>query len=206
MFWQTTGFDLIWKDKKIVELHSRQDSSSLKQISQFWIAPQDSVYMPLSKTVFALLIPQNALQSVESQKNIAKKLHMTNLMLHSLSTIIVFLILNLIFQKAIASGIGALLFAIHPLQVETIVAASNLPFILGSCFALYALYQYLIYSKKLDSPSRFERKSFRNYYMATISYILAVFAFPTAILTPQFTTNQCHRNSCPHPQPTFNSG
>lgn len=70
--------------------------------------------------------------------------HVTNLVIHSISAVLVFLILTHIFSLNIAF-VCALLFALHPLQVEAVSWASGRKDVLSSLFFLASMYSYILW-------------------------------------------------------------
>ncbi len=68
--------------------------------------------------------------------------HITNLLIHLASAVLVFLILRRFFSVHI-SVVCALLFSIHPLQVETVAWISGRKDLLASAFFLASTYTYL---------------------------------------------------------------
>lgn len=90
----------------------------------------------------------------------ARGYHLTNLLLHAASTVLVWLILQAILRRVADASesaiphvatrvaarvalIGALLFAIHPLRVESVAWATERRDVLSGCFWLLALLAYL---------------------------------------------------------------
>lgn len=94
-----------------------------------WLAPQD-----LLNSLNYLLAGYNPFSY-----------HLTNIILHSLNTILVFIFLSLFF-KAEASLLGACLFAVHPIHAEAVTWVSGRAYIITSLFILssYLLYYYSI--------------------------------------------------------------
>ncbi|MDD4980714.1 MAG: tetratricopeptide repeat protein [Candidatus Omnitrophica bacterium] len=68
--------------------------------------------------------------------------HLTNIILHALNTIFIFLFLRLFF-RAEASFLGSCLFAVHPIHTEAVTWISGRPYLILSLFILgtYFLYQ-----------------------------------------------------------------
>jgi len=74
--------------------------------------------------------------------------HLTNIILHSLATILIFFFLRLFFQTE-ASFIGACLFAVHPIHTEAVTWVSGRPYII---LALFILGAYLLYQRACGFP------------------------------------------------------
>lgn len=74
--------------------------------------------------------------------------HLFNVILHILNCIIIFFILNRLFQNLSLSFISALLFLVHPVNSEAVNYVSNRPVLLMLFFFLAAFYSYLLYRQK----------------------------------------------------------
>ncbi|NMC00642.1 MAG: hypothetical protein GYA35_10220, partial [Thermoanaerobaculaceae bacterium] len=80
--------------------------------------------------------------------------HLTSLLLHTFNTILLFFILITSTSDYFKSFLISLLFAIHPLHVESVAWISERKDVLSSFFALVSLLFYVHYSKK-PSITRF---------------------------------------------------
>lgn len=97
--------------------------------------------------------------------------HITNIILHSLNTILIFFFLSLFF-KAEASLLGACLFAVHPVHTEAVTWISGKPYIITSLFILGV---YLLYHNIAIAVSKGERIKF-------IRYLFCIFIFSYYII------------------------
>ena len=80
-----------------------------------------------------------------------KVMHFTNILLHLICTILVFFIFKRLKLSLNVAFIGALLFAIHPLKVESVAWITERKDVLFGCFFLGAL---LLYIKNLEHYSK----------------------------------------------------
>lgn len=102
--------------------------------------------------------------------------HWTNLALHLANVVLVFYFLLLLSgRKLLVALIGALLFAIHPMQSQTVAWLSARPDLLGGFFLLASL---IFYWKHLQSQKPWGKVA------AIFSYILALLSHPAAIFFP----------------------
>src|SRR5262249_20088843 len=90
-----------------------------------------------------------------------------------------------------AAGGGALLFAIHPLQVEAVAWATGFKDVLCGFLSCVALWQYLRYAQESgeatssgQAPQVQARRSVRRYGLATGAFVLALLAKPMAVVVP----------------------
>ncbi len=101
--------------------------------------------------------------------------HLTNVIIHSLNGMLLFLLLYLIFDKISLAFFTSLLFISHPIETETvswISGRSNLLFLL---FYLLSLFFYIKFSKR-------HKKNF--YIISLISFALSLFSKEMAISLP----------------------
>jgi len=88
--------------------------------------------------------------------------HVTNLLLHLLSVSIVFFIVCTLLTKRIAM-ICALIFAIHPLQVESVAWVSGRKDLLSSVFFLASIWSYTEW-KEMGKMRKFQILFLQSYY------------------------------------------
>ncbi len=102
--------------------------------------------------------------------------HVTSLLLHCFNAILVFIIINIIFKDKNKSYIIALLFLIHPLNVETVAWISERKGVLSAFFTLLSLYFYL----KINEVEH--KKIF--YSLALVSFCLALLSKAVFVTLP----------------------
>lgn len=137
--------------------------------SQIWFSTHhQSQYFPL---VFSTLRLEYALWKLHPLGY-----HLINILLHATNASLVLVLLR---RLAIPGAwLAALLFALHPVQVESVAWITELKNTESTCFYLLAL---LVWLKSLDQvPSR----ALRFYLLALFLYLLALFAKTTACTLP----------------------
>lgn len=92
--------------------------------------------------------------------------HADNLLLHLFATFFVFLILSELGLGTMPSTVGALLFGIHPMRVESVAWVTERKDVLMAAFYLPAIFFYI---KSIKLPEK------RTYYLA-MTFVLFVFA------------------------------
>ena len=97
------------------------------------------MYQPLSVTSLAL--------NFSSAASGPRAYHATNIFLHIVNIILIWLFLLMLTRKRLIAGIGALLFAIHPLNVEAVAWIAARSTLLFAAFYLAGLISYLQYTK-----------------------------------------------------------
>ena len=103
--------------------------------------------------------------------------HMLNILLHLVSVYFAFVIMRHVTKDEKLSAIAALLFAIHPLRVETVAWISGVTDLLLAVFMLPSFYLYLLYRKNQN----------KNYLAGSVLlFLVDVFAKEPAIMLPVF--------------------
>lgn len=110
-----------------------------------------------------------------------KAYHLTSLLLHILNTLLVFCFVGLLSQQKWVAFITALLFAIHPMHVESVAWASERKDVLYSFFYLAALCTYILYLKKENRKALFYVLTFLLFGLSVLSKAMAV-SLPIVLL------------------------
>ena len=102
--------------------------------------------------------------------------HATNLLLHTLSAVLLFLAFARMTGEVWRSGFVAAVFAIHPLHVESVAWVSERKDVLSGLFLMLTLHAYIRYR---------ERPSSRGRYLAAIAFLaLGLLAKPMLVTLP----------------------
>jgi hypothetical protein len=97
-------------------------------------------------------------------------LHLTNIVLHACNAIILFLLLSYTTKKIWAGFLVALIFTVHPLNVETVVVITNRAALLSMFFWLMTIVAYVYYT---------QRPSVGRYGLMLMFFILGLMAKPS---------------------------
>ena len=98
-----------------------------------------------------------------------------NLLLHLVNTILVFVMIQLLVSRFGISIISSLLFAIHPMHIESVTWLSAHNDVLYACFFLLSLIAYLVY---LNKPEK------KLLYLSVVLFVFSALAKPLAIVLP----------------------
>lgn len=181
VFWQTTTFEFVWDDEK----SHLTKNPYLDKPSYLWTTSYDGLYVPVSYTIWGFLRPLGQKPSCKDISFDPFVYHLANIILHILNGFLVFGFLRLILRNPWAALGGALLFLLHPIQVESVAWVSEFRGLLGTFFGLSALYLYLIAGRK-ESPLQ---KRFALYYASSmVLFILALLSKPSAVVIPVFAS------------------
>lgn len=117
--------------------------------------------------------------------------HLTNLLLHAANAIVVFALLRLLLSLAqpdtaerepgsvvMAAGIGALIFAVHPLRVESVAWITERRDVLSGLFLFMSVFEYV---RSRGAPARRER---RGYLISLVLFVCALLSKATSMTLP----------------------
>ncbi len=178
VFGQVYGHEfLTWDDEHHVAYNPRLNPVTWRSVGEFWTEPYLGLYIPLSYTFFAAetSIARQPPDETGCTLNPAV-FHLGNLALHVACALLVFTILRDLFRHDGAACVGALLFGLHPVQVESVAWISETRGLLCALFSLLAIWQYLRHAKT--------SAGIVHYILATAAFILALLSKPAAVAVP----------------------
>jgi len=161
----------------------------------YWDNPAMSLYAPLTYTVWGVVASVSRVHPKEDPTRFVldpANFHIASLLLHAASVLLVFAILRRLLKRPWPAAAGALLYALHPLQVETVAWASGLKDLLASALSLATIWFYLRAvtpaSPALEAMDSDEAPSsridFASYALAIVCFVLALLAKSSAMMTP----------------------
>jgi protein O-mannosyl-transferase len=101
--------------------------------------------------------------------------HLINILLHVINGLLLYKTGRIIFKDNTIAGIGAIVFLLHPLQVESVGWISELKNILSTTFYLLSLNTYLKFTAT---------KKNSNYFYTLLFFILGCLSKPSAVVLP----------------------
>jgi tetratricopeptide (TPR) repeat protein len=194
---EVLGFHFLpfWDDDTNIHRNPLYAPLSWGSVGIFWKGPFQQLYIPVTYSVWAALVAFSRMlagTSISFGPINAVLFHGTNLLIHLISTAMVFLILRRMlgarfFTTSIASSrilwassAGALVFGLHPIQVETVAWVSGLRDLLGGAFSLASLALFLSW---IDHRGRDARQWLR-YAGSSLLLLLAFGSKPGSVVTP----------------------
>ena len=173
IYWSTLGAGfLTWDD----DLNITMNRTILtRDFLEAWIRPHYGYYMPLTASAWILLSGNGPPLS-------PLPYHLSNLLLHFVNTLLVFSLLRLLLirlekkDEALtipgAALTGALLFCLHPLQVEPVCWATGLRDLLSATFVLASIISYM------------RAGSVRGYAVSAACFICGLLCKPSVVALP----------------------
>lgn len=101
--------------------------------------------------------------------------HLVNVLLHGLSAVLLFLLLQRTTNALWASAFVAAMFAVHPLRVESVAWISERKDVLSGLFFMLTLWSYISYA---------ERRSVSRYLTTTFFLACGLMSKPMLVTTP----------------------
>lgn len=203
---------LVWDDLPNIADNENIKEANVQTVLDFWKKPFLKLYIPVTYTTWSALwngisyfVPHDAEYRIH-----AHVFHCVNLLFHILNSILIFFIISILIGDKFSACIGTLLFAIHPIQVESVAYVTELRTLLACFFSLLSIYQYLIYhSLKNDEPLEDSRlwqrgargdfkvrmkgffreevyRKYLHYYASLLLFICALLSKPIAVVVPLF--------------------
>lgn len=172
-----------WDDSSTLWRNPSFNPPALAGIAQYWTRPHMDLYVPVTYTLWGVLAFLCYSPEPDAQGAMLSTVpfHLANLALHIGSTLLVYRLIRKILSPAAIDTriigpalLGALVFALHPLQVETVAWLSGTKDLL---FAFLTLLALSIYLSRGDRPAK-------AYLLATLALIAALLSKPTAIVVP----------------------
>jgi len=175
-----------WDDQAILYQNRTLNPPHLIYLTIWWTTPHQRLYTPVAYTIWGLLA-WLARTSPDPTTAIALNphvFHTANLIVHLLTATVAYYLLKRLLSCRWPAAAGAMLFAIHPVQVESVAHASGIQGLLCGLFGLTAVLLYLraVSSKDASSPTHVFNP--RIYTLATLAFVLALLSKPAAMTVP----------------------
>jgi tetratricopeptide (TPR) repeat protein len=209
VFWQVQGHKFVlWDDGLHVYDNPYLQALTLDHLWAIWRVPYAELYIPLTYTLWALTaaVARGLSPSPTGGTAFAPQLfHTLNLLVHLLNVLVVWCIVRLLLGRTIArtatspplslvewaAGGGALLFAMHPIQVEAVAWVTGFKDVFCGLLSCVAIWQYLRYADGDVEPLAAQQASrgrtpmaLGHYWLATGVFVLALLAKPAAVVVP----------------------
>ena len=185
-YWKVTSGKFLCLDDDIhIYRNNLVLSGKLSDIQVFWKQPFHGLYIPLTYTVWAAQakVSNLFLTNKDSKNFVPRFFHTVNLLIHIFNVLLVFSILKKISKNDLASCCGALLFSLHPVQVESVAWISEMKGLLGGFFSLSAILLYTVYISIKKEDDNYKNR-FIYFLLAIIPFLLALTSKPNTIVTP----------------------
>jgi len=168
IYLRSVGGEFIWDDDANVTANPLLDGvGSLRRI---WFSGEGYQYYPLTFTSYWL---QDRLIGLSP-----RSCHLVNIGLHALNTGLLYGVLRQL--RFPVAGAGALLFALHPVGVETVAWITERKNLLSGAFCLLSVIAFL----RFLIPARSKIPPRSLYWLSWLAFVLAVLAKTHAVVLP----------------------
>lgn len=174
------GFDFTtWDDTANVANNELLNPPTLANLWACWTKPQLAIYIPLTYTVWSIiaLVARTDTPDPSGIWLNPNLFHTANLAAHIVAVVMVYFLLRRLVGKAWPAAIGAVVFAVHPLQVEPVGWVAGMKDVLCGMLSIAALWQLVSYAQT-------EPRRKLHYTLATVAYGLALLSKPSAMSLP----------------------
>ena len=168
-----------WDDQHTIHHNPQLNPVQWDTFVHNWTQPSASIYIPLTFTVWALISLIARVQPDTAGISLNPMFyHGASVIIHALGSLAAFAVIRRLVRNDLAALLGALLWALHPVQVESVGWASGLKDVLSGSLVLASLAMYLRWRQ--DGPHKLNWP----YIAALAIYVLAMLAKPSAFTMP----------------------
>lgn len=137
---------LDWDDQLHLSDNPFLQTDSPDRFAYFWREPYGKMYVPIAYNTWAVLYAAASHSAGHDARDQVdyRWLHAANVAVHAANTVLVFLLISRLGPSVLGAWVGAVLFCVHPLQVEAVAWLSEWRGLLATLFALLAIHGHLI--------------------------------------------------------------
>lgn len=139
----------VWDDPLTIWQNPMFKPPSLEHMMWFLLHPYMGLYVPVTYAFWQLLgqIAWHPEPDYYGMMLDASVYHVGNVLLHVTNALLTFVLLRKLVKRDWPAACGALVFALHPVQVETVGWISGSKDLLYGFFALVAIWQYICFAE-----------------------------------------------------------
>ncbi|MFV1994791.1 MAG: tetratricopeptide repeat protein [Verrucomicrobiales bacterium] len=179
---------IIWDDDKNITENELLIDQSLEHIHLFWINYFQGLFIPITYTVWGLLafFSGSKINPGSGSTPIIDPTYfpLLNDLIHVANVGLVILLIYRLLGKRdlLAATFGAAVFALHPMQVESVAWATGLKDVLSTFFALISILVFLRY-REIHSEGR-HRYAWTLYGLSLLVYTIGLLTKPSLVVIP----------------------
>jgi hypothetical protein len=146
---------VMWDDEQLIYHNPNLNPPTLDGLKTHWARSDHHLYIPVIYTTWwalAHIAPRPAQAVIGSALN-PVVFHSANLCVHFLGVWVTFQILRKIVRQDWAAFAGAMVFAVHPVQVEPVAWATGMKDLLGGLLSLIALWIHMRWKTDVGSSA-----------------------------------------------------
>ena len=175
VYFPAAGFPFYnWDDQETLVANPWLRPVSLEHLRQAWSRAYMSLYVPVTYSFWSGL----ALVAPHKNGPNPAVFHVANVLLHAGLSVIVYFILRNLLKAHWPSVIAALIFAVHPVQVEPVAWTSGAKDLLSGLFSLLTIYTHL-QAGDVDTRKRWGWRG-----ASLLFFSLSLLSKPSAVVVP----------------------
>lgn len=174
-----------WDDEINVTQNPHLNPPTAQGLLFFWGHSYEKLYAPLTYTAWWVLARVARLDAPDPHGVWLDPyvFHAANLLAHLTATLAAYHLLLRLSGRRWPAFAGALLFAIHPVQVEAVAWVTGMKDLLCGLLSLLSLWQYVLFAQSAPGADGRNRRRM-HYAFATTLLIAALLAKPSAVTVP----------------------
>lgn len=174
-----------WDDEINVTQNPHLNPPTAQGLLFFWGHSYEKLYAPLTYTAWWVLARVARLDAPDAHGIWLDPyvFHAANLLAHLTATLAAYHLLLRLSGRRWPAFAGALLFAIHPVQVEAVAWVTGMKDVLCGLLSLLSLWQYVLFAQSAPGADGRNRRRM-HYAFATTLLIAALLAKPSAVTVP----------------------
>lgn len=134
-------YQFVWDDRELyINESNLPQKETLSTVPNYFIPKKDKMYIPITYTFWNIIGDLGGIQHGDYNP---QAFHLFNLFLHIVNSILISLILFQLLNERKFALLGAMVFALHPIQVESVAWVSEARGLLAGMFGFSALLVYL---------------------------------------------------------------
>jgi cytochrome c-type biogenesis protein CcmH/NrfG len=162
--------DWLWDDDQLLTANATVQSTTLASFLKLWLSPDGADYFPLSYTALWLQWP--------FFKMWPTGYHLTTIVLHIIGALLVWRLL--VVMKMPGAWLAGVLFAVHPVCVESVTWVSELKNTLSLPLFLLSAINFV----KFDDADEQSPSAWRNYMLSIVFFLLSMLAKTSVVAMP----------------------
>ncbi len=177
MYWETPGFGFVWDDKPLyINEKNFPYENTFQNLPRDFVPQQTEMYIPLTKSAWAVTAAFSQVKDSDGSFYYSPEIfHIVNLVFHIINGFLVFFIIRKLLENDWAALFGALLFAVHPVNIESVAWVSELRGLMSAFCGFIAI---IIFMKHREEPGKLK------YSFTFLFLIFSVLSKPSGIVFP----------------------
>lgn len=189
--------EFVWDDRSAITESPFINDATVGKALAFWQPLDGKLYIPLTYVAWAAIAGVSENPAGSTNRFNPGPFHWANLFFHVVAVLVVYAFVRGLVGNEWAAGAAALLFGLHPLQVEAVARAAGLKEVLSGLLSLVALWQYSLFAesqassaaaapagKALAAKRKPPKSRVSHYLFATVALVLGLLAKPAAVVVP----------------------